>query len=147
MVTRFPDTTVLVPVFLPDHPPHSASMALFLTCDPANSTCAAHSLAEVYLTLTKILAPHRASPKQALQCVEKIADRLRLASLDGGEMLSTIGKAVEQGDSGGTIYDAPIARCAVQSGAARIYIWNLRHFEQFGEEVQSRLMEPTTFEV
>lgn len=117
-------------------------MALFVECAPANASCAAHSLAEVYSTLTRIPAPHRASPEQAMQCVESIATRLRLINLDGPATLAAIRTAATQQIAGGTIYDSLIATCALQSEAERIYSWNIRHFERLGPAVAQRLSTP-----
>jgi predicted nucleic acid-binding protein len=141
-VTSFLDTSVLVPVFLADHPHHAASIALFSTCEPATARCAAHSLAEVYSTLTRIPAPYRGSPEQAIKCVEMIAARLGLVGLDGAATLAAIQDAASQNISGGTIYDSLIATCALQPKADRIYTWNTRHFERFGPEVALRLTLP-----
>ena len=108
---------------------------MFSTCEPATASCAAH-------TLTRIPAPHRASPEQAIKCVEKIAARLRLVGLDGAATLAAIQNAAAQNIAGGTIYDSLIATCALQSEADRIYSWNTRHFERFGPEVAPRLTLP-----
>jgi predicted nucleic acid-binding protein len=141
-VTRFLDTPVLVAVFLAEHPHHGASFALFSKCDPASASCAAHSLAEVYSTLTRIPAPHRASPKQAMQCVEAIAERLRLVSLHGQDMLAVLREAASKEIAGGTVYDALIAACALASRAEQVYSWNTRHFERLGANADGRLLEP-----
>ncbi len=138
----FLDTSVLVPVFLGDHPNHESSFNLFATCEPGSASCAAHSLAEVYATLTRIPVPHRASPEQAIQCIEKMQRQLRLVSMDGSEYLATIRTTASQRIAGGTIYDSLIANCALLSGADRIYTWNVRHFSQFSSEVASRLATP-----
>ncbi len=141
-MSSFLDTSVLVPVFLEDHPHHAASIALFSTCQPEAAYCAAHSLAELYSTLTRIPAPHRASPDQAIKCGKKIAARLRLISLDGPATLAAIKNSASQGIAGGTIYDALIASCALEANAERISMWNTRHFERFGPEVALRLRTP-----
>ncbi|MEP7352069.1 MAG: PIN domain-containing protein [Acidobacteriota bacterium] len=138
----FLDTSVLVPVFLADHPHHLASLGLFSTCTPETACCAGHSLAEVYSTLTRLPAPHRASPEQAIKCIEEIAKRFRLISLDGPAYVAAIQNAASQNIAGGTVYDALIATCALHSGAAQIYTWNQRHFERFGPDVSLRLMLP-----
>ena len=53
----FFDTSVLVPVFYGDHVHHQASLALFIQFDKSTGCCGAHSLAEVYSTLTRMPAP------------------------------------------------------------------------------------------
>jgi predicted nucleic acid-binding protein len=141
-VSIFLDTSVLVPVFLADHPHHASSLNLFARCEPETANCAAHSLAEVYATLTRLPLPHRAAPEQAIQCVQKIHRQLRLISLDGAEYLAAIQNAAAQSVAGGTTYDSLIASCALRSGADEIYSWNVRHFRQFGPEVARRLTTP-----
>jgi len=141
-VTIFLDTSALVPVFLADHPHHAASMNLFVRCDPQTASCASHSLAEVYATLTRIPAPHRATPDKAVKCLQDIASRFRLISLEGSTYLSVIQNAAASRIIGGTIYDALIAACALEAGADHIYTWNSRHFEQLGPDVASRLLVP-----
>jgi predicted nucleic acid-binding protein len=141
-VKIFLDSSVLVPVFLADHPQHAASIALFSTCNPDHASCAAHSLAEVYATLTRLPAPHRATAEQALLCIQEIARRLQLIALDGRSYLDLVETAAKQGIVGGLLYDALIAKCAIDSCCDRIFTWNQRHFELLGEEVASRLAEP-----
>ena len=141
-MTVFLDTSALVPVFLADHPHHAASMNLFVRCDPQTASCASHSLAEVYATLTRIPAPHRATPDQAVKFLQDIARRFRLISLEGSTYLSVIQNAAANRIIGGTIYDALIAACALEAGADHIYTWNSRHFEQLGPDVASRLLVP-----
>ena len=58
---RFLDTSVLVPVFYGDHQHHDSSLALFVSCDQTSSCCGAHSLAEVFATLTRLLGRYRIS--------------------------------------------------------------------------------------
>ena len=62
----FFDTSVLVPVFYGDHVHHGASLELFIQFDKATGCCGAHSLAEVYSTLTRMPGKHRISGEQAM---------------------------------------------------------------------------------
>jgi predicted nucleic acid-binding protein len=48
----FFDTSVPVPVFYGDHAHHQASLRRFIEFDPSTGCCGAHSLAEIYSTLT-----------------------------------------------------------------------------------------------
>jgi hypothetical protein len=50
----------------------------------------------------------------------------------------------ENGIVGGTLYDALIAACALQSAADRIYRWNTKHFQRLGPQVAARLTTPST---
>lgn len=138
----FLDTSVLVAAFLVDHPHYVASRRVLATCEHPSAACASHSLAEVYSTLTRLPPPNRASPASAIICLEEIERRFRLISLDGESYLHVIRDAGAMMITGGTIYDALIANCAIRSGADRIYTWNTRHFKQFGSDVADRLFTP-----
>lgn len=138
----FLDTSVLFPVFLADHPHHSDSLRLYTRCAPDSAFCASHSLAEVYSTLTRIPPPHRVAPDQAVEFLDSIRSRFSFVSLDGDVYLAAIRNAAANQIIGGTIYDALIARCALQSGADYIFTWNTRHFERMGAGVAGRIRTP-----
>jgi predicted nucleic acid-binding protein len=138
----FLDSSVLVPVFLAEHPHHAPSLRLYTRCDPDIAGCASHSLAEVYSTLTRLPLPHRATPDQAIEFLENIHSRFRLVSLEGDDYLASIREAAANRISGGAIYDALIARCAVQADADQIFTWNTRHYQLLGAEVSKRIKSP-----
>jgi len=139
---RFLDSSVLVPVFVEDHPHHEASIELYTGCSAQDACCASHSLAEVYSTLTRLPYPQKATPAQAVACVEDMARRFRFISLEGQEYISTLQEAAQRYIIGGTIYDALIARCALKSGADEIFTWNIRHYKLLGPEVAKRIRTP-----
>lgn len=141
-MTAFFDTSALVPVFLEDHEHHERSLKTFVGADKRRDCCAAHSLAEVYATMTRLPGRHRLSGEQVLLFLENIRERLRLIALTGDEYHATIKEAAATGVVGGTIYDALIARCAMKAKADTIYTWNMRHFEQFGAAIVERLRMP-----
>jgi predicted nucleic acid-binding protein len=138
----FLDSSVLVPVFLAEHPHHAPSLRLYTQCTQDLALCASHSLAEVYATLTRLPIPHRATPAQAIEFLDSIHSRFRLVSLEGDGYLATIRDAAANRVSGGAIYDALIARCAVQAGADRIFTWNTRHYQLLGADVATRIETP-----
>jgi predicted nucleic acid-binding protein len=90
-VKGFFDTSVLVPVFYGNHVHHEASFALFLRFDKSTGCCGAHSLAEVFSTLTRMPGKHRISSAQAMLFVGSICERLSLVSLDGEEYAKALG--------------------------------------------------------
>ncbi|MDO8434494.1 MAG: PIN domain-containing protein [Candidatus Binatus sp.] len=135
----FFDTSVLIPVFLEDHEHHERSLNAFVEADKKRDCCAAHSLAEVYATMTRLPGRHRLSGEQVLLFLENIRERLKLISLTGDEYHAAIKEAGAAGVIGGTIYDALIAQCALKAGAEAVYTWNTRHFEQFGPAIVERL--------
>jgi predicted nucleic acid-binding protein len=138
----FFDTSVLVPVFYGDHVHHKASLDLFIQFDRSTGCCGAHSLAEVYSTLTRMPGKHRISAEQALLFVGSIRERLALVALDGGEYAAALQSSAALGIVGGGIYDALLARCALKAQAEMIYTWNSRHYAQCGPEVIGRLRRP-----
>jgi predicted nucleic acid-binding protein len=141
-VKWFVDTSVLVPVFLPGHIHHERSFQLFSSSEIRSASCAAHSLAEVYATLTRMPGKHRASLEQALMLVEEIEKRFTLVALDAREYGATIREAAGLGILGGTSYDAIIAACARKSKAEIIYTWNISHFARLSPLIVRRVRTP-----
>ena len=129
------DTSVLIPVFIEDHEHHDRSLKVFVDADKKQNCCAAHSLAEVYSTMTRLPGRHRLSGEQALLFLENIRERLTLIALTGDEYHAAIKEAATAGVIGGTIYDALIARCALKAKVDAVYTWNTKHFQQFGSAI------------
>lgn len=138
----FFDTSALVPVFYGDHVHHAASIARFIQCDKGSGCCAAHSLVEVYSTLTRMPGRHRISSEQAMLFIDSIRERLSAVALDGEESAIALKAAASVGIVGGGIYDAMIAHCALKAKADVIYSWNTRHYSLFGAEVTGLLRTP-----
>ena len=130
---------MLIPVFIEDHEHHERSLKAFVDSDKKRDYCAAHSLAEVYSTMTRLPGRHRLSGEQVLLFLENIRERLTLVTLTGDEYHTAIKDAAEAGVVGGTIYDAMIARCAVKAKVEAIYTWNTRHFQRFEAAIVKRL--------
>ena len=118
----FFDTSVLVPLFYRDHVHHGPSQELFIQFTQSTGCCGAHSLAEVYATLTRMPGKRRISGEQAMLFIGNIRDRL--------------------GIIGGGIYDAMLAHCAFKAKAEAIYTWNTRHYALCCREVVARLRTP-----
>jgi predicted nucleic acid-binding protein len=138
----FFDTSLLVPVFYGDHVHHSASLDLFVQFDRDSGCCGAHSLAEVYATLTRMPGRHRISGEQAMLFVGSLRERLTIVALDGDEVARSLSESATLGIVGGAIYDALLASCALKASAEAIYTWNTRHYAQCGPEVIRRLRTP-----
>jgi predicted nucleic acid-binding protein len=138
----FFDTSVLVPVFYGDHVHHNASLALFIQFDKSTGCCGAHSLAEVYSTMTRMPGKHRISGEQAMLFVDSIRERLSVVALSGDEYVEALAASAAQGIVGGGIYDAMLAHCAIKAQARAIYSWNGRHYGLCGPEVMRRLRTP-----
>jgi predicted nucleic acid-binding protein len=141
-VTDFFDTSVLVPVFYGNHVHHRASLDLFVQYEKATGCCAAHTLVEVFSTLTRMPGKHRISAEQAMLFIGSIRERLSIAALTGEEYLQALEASAARGIVGGGIYDALLAQCALKVQAATIYTWNVRHYSLCGDEVVKRLRTP-----
>jgi len=138
----FFDSSVLVPVFYGDHVHHKASLELFIRFDKSTGCCGAHSLAEVYSTLTRMPGKHRISAEQAMLFIGSIRERLSLVALTGEEYADALQASAALGIVGGGIYDAMLAQCAIKAKAKTIYTWNPRHYTLCGQKIAQLLQMP-----
>ena len=138
----FFDSSVLVPALLPDHVHHARSFAAFAAASPKNAGCAAHSLAEVYSTLTRYPGKQRLSAESAALLVQEIERRLTLVWLDGDEYVAAIHRIAGMGIVGGAVYDGLIAACALKAKADVLYTWNVGHFRMLGREPAQEIRTP-----
>jgi predicted nucleic acid-binding protein len=138
----FFDTSALVPVFYGDHPHHAACLDLFVRQSKSDACCGAHSLVEVYSTLTRMPGKHRISAEHAMLFVGNIRERLRLIALDADEYAAALESAAALGIIGGAIYDAMLAHCALKAEAKTVFTCNQRHYAQLGPDIVKRLRTP-----
>jgi len=141
-VKYFFDTSLLVAAISVDHVHHATSQAVYLSAAKNHSSCAAHSLAELYATLTRLPGKRRMSDEQALLCVEETRTRLTTVTLEESEYCSVINDSAREGIIGGTIYDALIAFFFNDTATTEIYTWNLAHFRRLGGEIAKRVQTP-----
>jgi predicted nucleic acid-binding protein len=141
-VKSFFDTSVLVAAILRQHVHHQPSLAVYLKAERKTACCAAHTLAEVYSALTRMPAAQRMASDQALFFINEIRQRLTIISLSEEDYASTIASAAAAGVTGGTIYDALLAKCALKANPSTIYTWDLGHFRLLGAEVAGRIRTP-----
>ena len=104
---------------------------------------AAHALAEAYAVLTRLPAPHRLAPADALALLEgNFIDGARVIALDADGYRSLLKRAPRDGLSGGRTYDAIIADCAVRARAATLLTFNAAHFQAL-DAAQVRVVVPS----
>jgi predicted nucleic acid-binding protein len=125
---EFFDTSVLIAAFWGGHANHEASIKQFAAADKKHSGCAAHTLAEVYATMTALPVRPLIPPEQALLFVEEVRKRLSLVSLEPEEYYETIQRAADRGLTSGHVYDALLMSCAAKSKAEIIYTWTSSTF-------------------
>ncbi|MGH9494808.1 MAG: PIN domain-containing protein [Candidatus Sulfotelmatobacter sp.] len=109
---------------------------------PSSAFCAAHNLAEVYVTLTRYPGRERLSAEQALLSLEKVEERLTIISLDAKEYSAAIRRSAALGIIGGALYDGLIAACALKADADAIYTWNIGDFMRLGDKVARKVRTP-----
>jgi predicted nucleic acid-binding protein len=141
-VKTFLDTSVLVATFYGDHEHHEPSFELFVRQEKKSASTAAHSLAEVYAVLTGMPGKGRASGDEALLFLGNVRERLTIVALDQDEYFRAIEAASAADASGGGIYDAILARCALKAKAESIYTWNVKHFKRLGPDIAARVKTP-----
>ena len=143
-VKAFLDTSTLVATFYGEHEHHEPSLSLFLRQKKTSACTAAHCLAEIYSVLTGMPGKDRASPDEALLFLGDVRQRLTIVTLDEKDYLEVMDRAASSGVTGGGIYDALLARCAMKARAETIYTWNVKHFTRLGGDVASRVQDALT---
>jgi len=142
MMKSFFDTSVLVATSVESHEHHERSFALFIGADRKTACCAAHSLAELYATLTRLPGKFCLSADQAMLFLDSVEERLEVISLDPREYRLAIREAATAGIVGGTIYDALLGRCALKARATRIYTWDVGDFQRLSTEIAEKVRTP-----
>ena len=138
----FLDTSVLVATFYGDHEHHEPSIELFLRYEKRDVCCAAHSLAEVYASLTGMPGKDRVGADEAMLFLGNIRERLTIVGLTDKEYFKAVEASAAIGVTGGGIYDAVLGQCALKAGAETLYSWNVKHFKRLGPDIAGRLATP-----
>jgi len=138
----FLDTSVLVAAFYGDHHHHAPSLEVLTRFPKSDASCAAHSLFEVYSVLTRMPGKHRIGPEQAMLFVGSIRQALTIVALSADEYGRTLETFAGMGVTGGTIYDALLAGCALKARAETLFTWNSKHYAQFGPKIVPILKVP-----
>jgi predicted nucleic acid-binding protein len=142
-VKAFLDTSVLIATFYAHHEFHQPSIDLFLRFKKSESSCGAHSLVEIYCSLTGRSGRERVSGEHAMLFLENVRERLTIVSLDEQEYIDAIEASSGLGIAGGAIYDSLLAHCALKFKAQAIYTWNTKDFVRLGKAVADRVRKPS----
>ena len=136
------DTSVFVAAFWSDHPDHVASIQRCDSLSQSDGFCAAHSLAEVYSTMTRLPVKPAIPPDQAWLFVQDIVDRFTIVALDSSEYIETIKDLVARGLGRSLIYDALIVRCARKAAVEHIFTWDINDFRRIAPDLTARIQTP-----
>jgi len=107
-----------------------------------NGCCAAHSLAEVYATVTRLPGSQRMGADEALLFLEDVRSRLTIVALEAQGYHSALASAAAENIVGGSIYDMLLAQFALQAGAEIIYTWDVADFTRLGPLIAKRVHTP-----
>ncbi len=138
----FLDTSVLVATFYADHEHHPSSINLFLRFGKKDACCGAHSLTEVYATLTGMPGKRRVSGNEALLFLGDIRERLILVALNGQEYFQMAEASAAANLAGGAIYDAILGHCALKAKAEVLYTWNTKDFLRLPPAIAGHVRSP-----
>jgi len=130
--TFFVDTSCMIAAVCGWHKHHTEAAAEIERRleDKERLATAAHALAEAYSVLTRMPAPHRLAPADALALLEgNFIDGASVLALDSDGYRSLLKRAGREGVSGGRTYDAIIAECAIRAHAATLLTFNALHFQ------------------
>jgi predicted nucleic acid-binding protein len=140
------DTNVLVASVIEQHEHHERAYAVLdrVQSGKDEGFVSAHGLAEVYAVLTKLPAPFRHTPEQALLSVEEnIIKYFKITSLTAGDYIGVIREAALAGVQGGTIYDAVLVKCAAKAEVEKLFTLNVRHFQSVApRSLQAQIRAP-----
>ncbi len=132
MRTTALDTSVIVAALLTWHEAHEASLAAVVAVSSAGTlVLPAPALIEAYAVMTRLPAPHRLAPSDALELLAgSFQRRAKLVALTQNQAWAFLQDAAGRGVAGGAVYDAQILRAAVESGARRLLTLDRRDFER-----------------
>lgn len=136
------DTSVLMAAVREADLRHEASHKLLMQFAPREASCAAHSLAELYASLTGMNPPNRLRPEHAELILNQFRTDLKCIALTADEVFQAIQRTAALKLPGGIIYDALILACARKVQAEKIYTWNARHFKMVAPDLASRIVTP-----
>ncbi|MBE9011225.1 PIN domain-containing protein [Pseudanabaenaceae cyanobacterium LEGE 13415] len=146
MVKILFDTNIIVASLSRDHQMYSVCKPFLdqARADPATECfISAHSLAEVYSTLTRMPPPYRTSPTVANKLLTENLASFTKVSLTAEDYQTVIEKMVQLNISGGGIYDAIIAQAALKINVDSLLTLNVKHFIRLGSEVARLVQLPS----
>lgn len=141
-----PDTSCIVAAVSGWHSDHDAAVGEIhqRLARGEELVAAAPALVEAYAVLTRLPAPHRLSPSDALAVIEAgfMTDR-RIVALSSPDYVRLLRTAPASEVFGGRTYDAVIAQCALKARVACLLTLNENHFRMW-ETDQLRIVIPAS---
>ncbi len=140
------DTSVVVAALLPGHESHQAAVPWLSRAKSGafQFIFSAHSLAELYAVLTRIPVSPPISPETAGKLIhENIVSAASLVAIRADEYLSVLKEMIEEGLTGGAVYDAVIVAAAKRAEVDLLVTLNTGHFQRIWPAGAARIVSPT----
>ncbi len=141
------DTSTLVAAMLPDHAHHSYSLPWLSRAKGGafEFICSGHSLVELYAVLTRLPRKPAIVPNDALRLIqENVTSHARVAALSDVEYKLLIELLAKNGITGGSVYDAVIARVAELNVVDYLVTLNVSDFQRVWPAGAARIVSPQT---
>ena len=145
MKTLF-DTNTLIAALIETHPHHSRAWPWLQKARQRDivALVGAHSLAEVYSTLTKLPIYPRISPALAERLIlEDIVPHFQIIALDQTDYRTVLHILASHNIEGGATYDALVAHAAYKAQAEKLLTFNVKHFKKVYPAIAHMVEEPS----
>jgi predicted nucleic acid-binding protein len=139
------DTSVLIASFLKRHEFHPKAARWLSAAHESfiDMHVSAHTLAELYSSLTSMPKPYRVPPGEAWQMIDTdLLRHARVRTLRASQYAKLIKRMSVEGHIGGVVYDAVIAEVAQRSKVDLLLTLNVPHFERVMIESGPRIVSP-----
>ncbi|MBE0611745.1 MAG: PIN domain-containing protein [Dehalococcoidia bacterium] len=134
------DTNVIVAIAWDGHPDHVVATGDLERRLSAGATMVvpAHVLVESYSVLTRIPAPFRLSPADAVAFLEDLVSNAAVTNLQADAYLPLLREAAQARVTGGRIHDMLIAAASFAAEADVLLTFNTRDFVELGFDLDVR---------
>jgi predicted nucleic acid-binding protein len=145
MVTVLFDTSFLVAAILVKHPHHSYCWRYLekVKTGEIAGIVATHTLAKLFSVLSSFPSQPRLSPKITQQLIKDNLREFKIIVLTEIDYYQVMERMVKLGFTGGAIYDALIAHCALKMKPDKILTLNSKHFIRLGNEIAKLVETPS----
>ena len=123
------DTSVLIAAADLRHTHHTASIAVVRTATKAHAFCSAHTVAEVYATLTSAAYRGRLRSADVGDVLDRIRRTFTVIGLTPTEYFAVTQDGLARGAQSGQIYDALHLAAAAKADVGCVYTWHVKHFQ------------------
>lgn len=135
------DTSVVVASLVASHPHHSLALSAVTLAEgrSAKPCICSLGLAETFAALTRLpLRPPMSASVAEVLITHELATRFRIEPVATSDELAAIRMVVAAGRAGSIVHDALHVAVARRIGVARLWTFNVAHFEPFWDSQHVR---------